>query len=102
MTDDERLEAVLGAVSSALVVHHDDEVILDLERLSAELGEAGIATTATTNRGALTAELSYIREERRVMAARRDNAEGYDRQEFADLVSRIDAREEEIQALLWK
>lgn len=102
MTDEERLEAVLAAVGAAIVVHHDGEPIVDIEKLVDGLTEASIAVTATTNRGSLTSELSFIREERRVMATRRDNAEGYDRQEFADIVSRIDAREDEIQALLWK
>jgi hypothetical protein len=101
VTDDERLEAVLGAVSVA-IVGQGDAAVVDVEAFVGSLLEAGIAVTATTNRAALNAELSYIREERRVMAARRDNAEGYDRQEFADVVARIDAREEEIQTLLWK
>ncbi len=101
MTDEERLEAVLGAVTGALVDVHG-ETVLDLKRLAAGMLEAQIPTTATTNRGNLLAELSSIREERRIQAARRDNAEGYDRQGLADIVSRIDAREDEIQALLWK
>jgi hypothetical protein len=101
VTDEERLEAVLEAVTKALTDVHG-ETILDIEKLSEGLKAADIPSTATTARGSLTAELSFIREERRVMAARRDNAEGYDRQEFDDIVKRIDAREEEIQALLWK
>lgn len=97
----EILEAVLVAVEASLVGEDGDPVV-DVEKLVDGLVEASISVTAITNRGSLISELSFIRTERRVMAARRDNAEGYDRQEFADIVKRIDAREEEIQGLLWK
>lgn len=98
----EILEAVLVAVEASLVGEDGDPVV-DVEKLVDGLVGASISVTATTNRGSLISELSFIRTERRTVAARCDNAENaYDREELEAIVKQIDAREDEIQTLLWK
>lgn len=101
MTDEARLEAVLSAINAAMV-GTGDAMVVDLGALEDGLANAGINCTATTNRGALTTELSFLRDELRTQRVRLDNcaADGA-LAELSALVARMEDREAEITGLLW-
>lgn len=100
MTDEQRLEAVLGAVTGAMVGEGED-LVVDLEALENGLAAAGISCTSTTNRGALAAELTVVRDEQRVQRTRLHHAKSPEGRPIADLMRRLDRREKEIVARLW-
>jgi ribonuclease PH len=100
---EKQLEAVLGAVAGAMVGTGEDMVV-DLSALEDGFAAAGISCTATTNRGALAAEQTFLREELRTQRIRYENSGGelHGRdQELAKLIRRMELREAEISNLLW-
>lgn len=104
MDADKQLEAVLGAFAAAMVGEGEDMVV-DLAALEDGLAAAGINCTATTNRGALIAELSFLRDELRTQRIRRDHTDAVANTakyvELQGLVEKMEAREQEIAGLLW-
>jgi hypothetical protein len=100
VTDEERLEGVLGAVTAAMVGEGDD-LVVDLEALEKGLTAAGISCTSTTNRGALAAELTVVRDEWRTQNVRWRHTTGAEQDAVNDILIRLKQREDEITALLW-
>jgi hypothetical protein len=100
----EVLEAVLGAVEASMVGEDGDPVV-DVEKLVDGLVEASIRVTPTTNRGSLTSELSFLREELRTQRVRLTHldaaAQPTEYAELEALVLRMEIREQEITDLLW-
>lgn len=104
MSADDRLEKILGAVAGAMVGEGDD-LVVDLEQLENGLAAAGINCTATTNRGALASELSFLRDEIRVHRTRLGHIpeERVDeRLAAAEQLLAMEDREKEINGLLWR
>lgn len=100
----EILEAVLTAVEASMVGEAGD-IVVDVEKLVDGLVEASIRVTPTTNRGSLTSELSFLREELRTQRTRLHNldavAQPTEYAELEGLVLRMEIREQEISELLW-
>lgn len=100
MEGDEKLEAILRAVTGACE-GEGDELVVNLDTLESLLIEGGIGVKVL-NRGALLAELSHVRDEQRVQRARAVNAgDPAKAAEHEGVVERLAHREDEIVATLW-
>jgi hypothetical protein len=101
MTGSDKLESIIGAVTKAMVGGGGD-IVVDMEKLEDGLTLAGLECTGTTNRGALTAELSFLRDELRIQRTRFEHEDVEEKKAaLFDLISKMEAREAEIQARLW-